>query len=292
MSKIKTWLLATRPKTLPASIIPVLVGSAIAARDGFFEWYYLWIILACAILIQIITNFFNEYYDYLKGADTKERLGPQRAVAAGLISPGAMKVASIALLLITFALGMLLVMKAGLLILVIGIFSLFFAWGYTGGPLPLAYKGLGDIFVLIFFGIIAVNGTYYVFAESFSEVAFIAGFAPGIFSMNILSVNNIRDIETDQKAGKITMAVRLGAKKSKMIFVVLNLLAFSVSVILSVYLDSIEMLYPLATLPLSMRIIRNLYIREGKALNKVLAQTGLLLMIHGIVMVAAFLIPA
>lgn len=288
MSKIKTWLLATRPKTLPASIIPVLVGSSIAARDGFFEWYYLWIILTCALLIQIITNFFNEYYDYLKGADTKERLGPQRAVAAGLISPGAMKAASIVLLIITFALGMLLVMKAGWLILVIGVFSLFFAWGYTGGPLPLAYKGLGDIFVLIFFGIIAVNGTYFVFAESFSEVAFIAGFAPGIFSMNILSVNNIRDIETDKKAGKITMAVRLGAKTSKIIFIVLNLLAFSVSVILSVYLDSIEMLYPLAVLPLSLKIIRNLYLRKGKALNKVLAQTGLLLMIHGLLMVVGF----
>jgi 1,4-dihydroxy-2-naphthoate polyprenyltransferase len=290
MNDLKYWLAATRPKTLPASIIPVLVGSAIAARDGFFDWFYLSIILVCAILIQIITNFFNEYYDFLKGADTEDRLGPRRAVASGLISPRAMKIASIILLLITFALGMILVAKSGWLILAIGIFSLFFAWGYTGGPMPLAYKGLGDIFVLIFFGIIAVNGTYFVFAGQFSEIALIAGFAPGIFSMNILSVNNIRDIETDVKAGKITMAVRLGAKTSKLIFVILNLLAFSVSIVLYVFLDDYLLLFPLAALPLSLVIIKNLYSKSGKELNAVLAQTGMLLMVHGILMVLGFVV--
>jgi 1,4-dihydroxy-2-naphthoate octaprenyltransferase len=289
MANLKYWLLATRPKTLPASIIPVLVGSAIAARDGYFDWFYLSIIIVCALLIQIITNFFNEYYDYLKGADTDDRLGPRRAVASGLISPKSMKIASIALLMITFALGMILVAQAGWLILAIGIFSLFFSWSYTGGPMPLAYKGLGDIFVLIFFGIIAVNGTYFVYSGNFSEVAFIAGFAPGIFSMNILSVNNIRDIETDVKVGKITMAVRLGERISKLIFVILNIGAFVVSLLLYLKLGQAILLFPLAAFPLSIIIIKNLYTKKGKELNSVLAQTGLLLMIHGILMVVSFI---
>ena len=167
------WYLASRPKTLPASLIPVLIGASIAYYDNSIEVGYLIITFVCALLIQIITNFINEIYDYKKGADNEERLGPKRFVASGEISVKTMKYVSTILIIITFLLGLILVYGAGLLILAIGIFSLLFAYLYTAGPFPLAYKGFGDLFVLIFFGVVAVSGTYYIQTHSINIIVII-----------------------------------------------------------------------------------------------------------------------
>jgi 1,4-dihydroxy-2-naphthoate octaprenyltransferase len=280
---LKIWLGAIRPKTLPASVIPVLIGTAMAYYDGYFKLSALVLTFICALLIQIITNFLNEVYDSKRGADTPERLGPRRAVALGLIKPVTMiKVVSV-LVLITLLLGLYLVYSGGgIFILLIGLASLFFAWAYTGGPYPIAYKGLSDIFVLIFFGIVAVTGTYYLQTHRLIPEVLIASLAPGFLSMNILGVNNIRDIETDRKAGKMTLAVRIGERASKILYVVINLSAFIVPVVLYYFLNNVYFLLPLLVFPISILICMNLFRSSGAKLNRILAQTGMLLVLYGI----------
>jgi 1,4-dihydroxy-2-naphthoate octaprenyltransferase len=287
---IKHWIKATRPKTLPASIIPVAIGSAAAYSYGEFHWHLSVIALLCAIFIQIITNYLNEVYDYYRGADTEERKGPQRIVAAGIVSPKKMLFVSIFLIVITFLLGLILVGRGGLPILIIGILSLIFAYAYTGGPFPLAYNGLGDIFVLIFFGIIAVCGTFYVQTLTLTSEVFIASLGPGLLSMNLLGINNIRDIKTDIKAGKITLAVKLGEKKAKTMYFFVNFSAFLVPVALTIMTGSAAMLLPLAVLPYSIIICRKLRIYKDAELNKLLAATGKLLLLHGTLTVLGFVI--
>ncbi len=289
-TNLKYWIAATRPKTLAAGFVPVAVGTAAAYYSSGFEWSISIIALICAILIQITTNFFNEVYDYFRGADTADRKGPQRIVAAGIVSPRQMLIVSIVLLIITFLLGLILVSRGGLPILIIGILSLFFAYAYTGGPYPLAYNGLGDIFVLIFFGIIAVCGTYFVQTLDITAFVFVASLAPGLLSMNILAVNNIRDIETDKPVGKITLAVKLGESKSKVLYMLVNISAFIVPFILFIMLDSVFMLLPLLLLPYSLFICHKLFIMNGKELNILLAATSKLLLLHGILTIIGFVI--
>lgn len=288
---IKIWVDALRPKTLPASIVPVLIGTAMAHYDGSFNPAIFILTLLCSLLIQIITNFVNEIYDFKKGADGKDRVGPRRAVAAGLISPLKMKVVSGTLVLITFFIGLYLVFTGGgIFILSIGVLSLFFAYAYTGGPYPLAYKGISDIFVLIFFGVIAVTGTYYLQAHRLIPEVIIASLAPGFLSMNILGVNNIRDINTDKMVGKITLAVRMGEKPAKIMYVIINLLAFIVPVILYFSLENRYFLMPLLVFPISLVICLNLFKSSGPMLNKILAQTGLVLILYGIANAISFII--
>ena len=242
----KIWLGTLRVKTLPASIIPVIIGTAMAYYEGIFDKMIFVLTLICALLIQIITNFLNEVYDYRRGADTKERVGPSRAVAKGLIKPKTMLTVVLCLVVLTLWIGLYLVFTGGgFLIFTIGIVSLFFAYAYTGGPYPIAYKGLSDIFVLVFFGIAAVTGTYYLQTHRIIPEIIIASLAPGFLSMNILGVNNIRDIETDRKAGKITLAVRIGEKASKVLYVTINILAFTIPVILYRILNDGYFLLPL-----------------------------------------------
>ena len=279
----KIWLGALRLKTLPASIIPVLIGTAMAYYDGYFNLSVLILTFICALLIQIITNFLNEVYDSKRGADTPDRLGPRRAVAMGLIKPVLMIKVVMTLVFVTLLLGLYLVYNGGgVFILVIGLVSIFFAYAYTGGPYPIAYKGLSDIFVLIFFGVVAVTGTYYLQAHRLIPEVLIASLAPGFLSMNILGVNNIRDIETDEKAGKITLAVRIGERASKILYVVINVLAFLIPVILYYTLHNIYFLLPLLVFPISIIICMNLFKSSGTKLNKILAQTGMLLVLYGI----------
>lgn len=287
----KIWVDAIRPKTLPAGAVPVFIGTAMAYYDGYFNPFVFILTLLCSLLIQIITNFVNEIYDFKKGADNPNRVGPRRAVAAGLISPLKMKIVSGVLVLITFAIGLYLVFSGGgLFILIIGIISLVFAYIYTGGPYPLAYKGISDIFVLIFFGIIAVTGTYYLQTHNLIPEVLIASFAPGFLSMNILGVNNIRDIDTDKVVGKITLAVRMGEKPAKIMYVIINLLAFIVPVILYFSLENRYFLMPLLVFPISLIICLNLFKSTGAKLNKILAQTGLLLILYGIANAISFII--
>jgi len=206
------WLEAARPKTLPAAVIPVLVGTALAAAHGAAQYGNAAICLAFALLVQVGTNFANDYFDFVKGADTPARVGPRRAVAAGLIAPGRMLAATWLVLAVAFAVGLLLVREGGWLLLPIGIVSILCAIAYTGGPFPLGYNGLGDLFVFIFFGLVAVDTTFYVQTGHVTADVTSCAAAVGLLAANILVANNYRDAETDAGAGKKTLVVRLGRK--------------------------------------------------------------------------------
>ncbi len=289
-SSLQAWMLAIRPKTLPAGAVPVILGSALAATAGRFRLFPALVALICALGIQVATNFINEIYDFRKGADTTERLGPTRTVAAGIISEKTMIQVSVVLLGTVFLLGLYLVYTAGWPILLVGMLSLLFAWAYTGGPYPIAYSGLGDVFVFIFFGIVAVAGTYYVQALSLSFPVLLVAVAPGSFSVNILLVNNIRDIATDRKVGKMTLPARIGAEWARRLYIALTVVAYCVPVFLLLNGFSPWGLLSFLSLPLAFRMIKVLYASEGKELNNVLAGTGKLMTIHGILLSAGLLI--
>lgn len=279
---MKYWINALRPKTLPASAAPVLLGGAMAYLHGGFAPMLFILTLVCALLMQVITNFINEIYDYKKGADTEERLGPPRFVSTGHISVKAMSIVSAILIAVTFLLGMILVYYSSTWILLAGVVSLFFAWAYTGGPYPLAYHGLGDTAALIFFGIIAVCGTYYIQTLEVSWAVFVQSLAPGFISMNILGVNNLRDIEQDPKAGKITLAVRLGKTGAVSFYRLLNFTIYAVSIVSAVLFSSFWVLLPLISLPIALKLNKDIELKTGKELNLVLAGTGKLQFVYGI----------
>jgi 1,4-dihydroxy-2-naphthoate octaprenyltransferase len=261
--------------------MPVVVGSALAFADGAFRPLPTLVALVCALGIQIATNFINEIYDFRKGADTAERLGPTRTVAAGIISERTMTRVSITLGVSVFVLGLYLVAIGGWPILLIGVLSLLFAWAYTGGPFPIAYSGLGDVFVFIFFGLVAVGGTYFVQSLILSFPVLVAAAAPGAFSVCILLVNNIRDIDTDRKVGKMTLPARIGAPAARALYVTLTLLAYIVPFVMTGYGYSPWCLLSLLSAPLAIGMVRTLYRSEGRALNAVLAGTGKVLTVHG-----------
>ncbi|MCX6179264.1 MAG: 1,4-dihydroxy-2-naphthoate polyprenyltransferase [Chlorobiales bacterium] len=290
LSSFQAWMLAIRPKTLPAGAVPVVLGSALAAADGRFRFFPALVALICALGIQVATNFINEIYDFRKGADTAERLGPTRTVAAGIINEKVMIQVSVALLSFVFLLGLYLVYTAGWPIFVVGILSLLFAWAYTGGPYPIAYSGLGDVFVFIFFGLVAVGGTYYVQGINLSLPVLIAAVAPGSFSVNILLVNNIRDIDTDRKVGKMTLPARIGGDWARRLYIVLTVVAYVVPSILWLNGYSPWGMLCLLSLPLAFKMIKVLYVSEGKELNDVLAGTGKLMTFHGLLFAGGLLI--
>ncbi|OHE82967.1 MAG: 1,4-dihydroxy-2-naphthoate octaprenyltransferase, partial [Verrucomicrobia bacterium RIFCSPLOWO2_12_FULL_64_8] len=206
----RIWLSAARPRTLPAAIAPVIVGSAFAWRAGAFDGRAAGICLAFALLVQIGTNFANDYYDFLKGADSAKRVGPRRAVAAGLVEPAVMKRAMILTFGLAFVVGSSLIAWGGWWLVAIGLASIVSGVAYTGGPWPLGYLGLGDLFVFVFFGLVAVGATFYVQAGQVSNDVLHAAAAVGALVTNILLVNNYRDAETDAAAGKRTLVVRFG----------------------------------------------------------------------------------
>ncbi|MFP4203190.1 MAG: 1,4-dihydroxy-2-naphthoate polyprenyltransferase [Opitutales bacterium] len=212
MQKWSPWVEATRPKTLPAALAPVVLGSGAAWADGVFYPLPAVICLAFALLIQIGTNFANDYLDGMRGSDTKNRLGPQRAVASGLIAPGRMRAAAVAVLAAAFCTGLGLIPFGGWWLLGVGVAAVACAWLYTGGPYPLAYHGLGDVFVVLFFGFIAVGFTYYVQSGTVTRDVPLLGLGCGLLVNNILVVNNYRDRVEDEQARKRTLVVRLGER--------------------------------------------------------------------------------
>ncbi|NTV98009.1 MAG: 1,4-dihydroxy-2-naphthoate polyprenyltransferase [Chlorobiaceae bacterium] len=282
-------MLAIRPKTLPAGAVPVVLGSALAAHDAQFRLLPALVALVCALGIQVATNFINEIYDFRKGADTRERLGPTRTVAAGIISERTMVRVSVTLAAFVFLLGLYLVYTAGWPILLVGLLSLLFAWAYTGGPYPIAYSGLGDIFVFIFFGLVAVGGTYYVQAHELNISVLYAAAAPGFLSVNILLVNNIRDIQTDRKVGKMTLPARIGPERARTLYVILTAAAYLVPLVLWLKGYPAWVLLSFFTLPIAFMTVRKLYSSEGRQLNDVLAATGKLLTLHGLLFSAGLL---
>ena len=218
-SRTQIWMAAARPRTLPAAVAPVLVGSALAWHDHWFNAPAAALSLGFALLVQIGTNLANDYYDFVRGADTAARVGPRRAVAAGLISPKTMKRAMVAVFTSAFVLGLSLILWGGPWLLVIGIASIAAGIAYTGGPWPLAYLGLGDVFVFLFFGLVAVGGTYLVQAGNLTTDAIAAGIPIGLLAANILVVNNYRDVDTDRAANKRTLVVRFGRGAARAQFI-------------------------------------------------------------------------
>lgn len=204
------WVEAARPRTLAAAVIPVMVGTALAVAHQEPDYPHAAVCLVFALLVQIGTNFANDYFDFVQGADTPSRVGPRRAVAAGLIAPATMLTATVFVLGLAFLVGLLLVRAGGWILLPIGIVSIACAIAYTGGPFPLGYNGLGDVFVFLFFGLVAVDATFYVQTGYISWDATICAAAVGLLSANILVANNYRDMETDTQAGKKTLVVRFG----------------------------------------------------------------------------------
>jgi len=204
------WLLASRPKTLPAAVAPVMVGSALAAQLGSFLWPPALLCLIFALLVQIGTNFANDYFDWQQGADNESRIGPSRAVASGWIQPETMKKAMAAVFLVAFLFGLLLIPWGGPWLILIGLVSLFSAYAYTAKPFALGYRGLGDIFVIVFFGWIAVGTTAWLQVGWLPWSVWPVGLSIGLLANNLLVLNNYRDCESDAKAGKNTLVVRLG----------------------------------------------------------------------------------
>jgi 1,4-dihydroxy-2-naphthoate octaprenyltransferase len=232
-SSFKIWLSAARPRTLPAAIAPVIVGSALAWREGAFKAPAALACLGFALLVQTGANFANDYYDFIKGADTAERVGPRRAVASGLVAPSVMRVAMWLVFALAFAVGLTLLRYGGWPLLVVGVVSIASGVAYTGGPFPLGYHGLGDVFVFIFFGLVAVAVTFFVQTGQVSVEAWMAGAAIGALAANILLVNNYRDTETDAKAGKRTLVVRFGKSFARVQFAMAHGVALAVILELS-----------------------------------------------------------
>jgi 1,4-dihydroxy-2-naphthoate octaprenyltransferase len=221
----QAWFLAIRPKTLAAATTPVMVACALAWRDDGFRWRPALICLLFALFAQIISNLANDYFDYKKGADNEERLGPKRAVAQGWIAPKVMLSVTLALLALDMALGLLLLHYGGWKLIFVGLFVAIFAFAYSGGPYPLAYHGWGDVCVFVFFGIIPVGFTYYVQTLQWSLPAMICGACVGFVIINILVANNYRDRYTDVKSGKKTSVVLFGEKFGRWFYLLNGIMA-------------------------------------------------------------------
>ncbi len=289
---LKIWWLALRPQTLGAAVAPVSVGTAMAFADGKGHALAALAALLGALLIQIGTNFANDYFDFVKGADTEERLGPVRATQAGLVTPEAMRHAFGLTFGLAFLLGLYLVTRGGWPIVLIGLCSIAAGIAYTGGPYPLAYHGLGDVFVLVFFGPVAVGGTYYVQAQDIHSTVLLAGLGPGLIATALLAVNNLRDADTDEQSNKRTLAVRFGKDFARHEYV----LAVGVALMLPVLLvlesgshwGALLALLSLGVgrLPIQ-QILRG---TEGIELNQTLALTGKFLLLYSLLLALGWLL--
>lgn len=288
----KVWIHAARPKTLPAGIAPVLVGSAIAYADGYFDPVIFVAIIFAVLMIQIGTNYANDYYDYVKGTDTQNRRGPTRATQAGLVSPPAMKNAFVITFSLAVVAGLYLVWKGGVVIILIGLASIICGILYTAGPLPLGYIGLADLFVLVFFGPVAVGGTYYLLTRQCHPIVLIAGLSPGLISTALLTINNIRDYSTDKTAGKKTLVVRFGVFFGVLEYYVCIITACLIPVVLSFwtrshYLSNLALLTLLfAVAPLKALLNKP----DADILNDLLARTGKLVLIYCVLFSVGWLV--
>ncbi len=291
MPKRQAWILAARPKTLPAAAGPVLVGSSVAFSDDLFSLLPALAALLGALLLQIGSNFANDYFDFFKGADTDERLGPTRVTATGLITPAELRWGMVVVFGLSALVGLYLIYVGGWPILAIGVAAIVAAIAYTGGPFPFGYHGLGELFVFIFFGLVAVVGTYYVQALTVTSVVTLASVPVGALVTNILVVNNLRDIETDASAGKRTLAVILGRKGTRIEYVALLAVAYAVPLAFAVLGQfPFWVLLPWLTLPLAVRLVRSIYGEQGRALNATLASTARLSLLFSLLFALGILL--
>jgi 1,4-dihydroxy-2-naphthoate octaprenyltransferase len=293
---MRIWLMAARPRTLPAAIAPVLVGTAAAVQwiGHLPRWGAFVAALVGSVFIQIGTNLANDYSDAKRGADTADRLGPVRVTSAGLVTPQRVMTATWIAFAVAVACGIYLATVAGAVILLIGAVSIAAGVLYTGGPRPYGYAGLGEVFVFLFFGLVAVNGSYYVQVEQLDALPLGLSIAVGFLATAILVVNNVRDLETDRRAGKMTLAVRMGRRNAVMLYRLLVLGAF---VILPIALAAGEAsalpLIGLLALPLAVGPMRTMSNRtDGPALNGALAATGALLAAYSLLVTVGLLISS
>jgi len=280
LSPLHIWLMAARPRTLPAAVAPVLVGTALAATEGTFKWPTFAAAMLGALFIQVGTNLSNDYSDARRGADTEDRLGPVRVTAGGLVPPRRVLVATYVAFGMAVLAGAYLIATAGWELLLVGAASILAGVLYTGGPRPYGYEGLGEVFVFLFFGVVAVTGSYFAQVEQLTWEAFVLAVPVGLLASAILVVNNVRDLETDRRAGKRTLAVRLGRPRARGLYAAMVYGAFLCAPLpwligsdeLSAWLA-----LPLLALPLAVPVVRIVRNRtDGPSLNGALARTGML----------------
>jgi 1,4-dihydroxy-2-naphthoate polyprenyltransferase len=281
----RTWLLAARPKTLTAALAPVAVGTGLAFGAGAGSWPLALAALLGALLIQVGTNLTNDYYDFRKGADTHERLGPVRVTQAGLVAPRTVLAAAAVCFGGAAAVGLFLVAAGGWPVLAIGLLSILAGWAYTGGPAPLGYLGLGEVFVLLFFGFVAVGGTVWVQALKLPSATWLSALSVGCTGTLLIVVNNLRDMDTDRRAGKHTLAARFGARFARTEYVCLLAVAFLAPVAAwALGQSGTPVLLSLAALPLVIPPLRLVLFQRGTALNRALAGSARLQLVHGLLL--------
>ncbi len=291
-SGVRIWLMAARLRTLPAAIAPVLVGTALAGYVGVFHPVRFLAALVGAIFIQVGTNLSNDYSDARRGADTEDRLGPVRITAGGLVPPRQVLIATYVSFGVAVLAGIYLIVVAGWQLLLVGAASILAGVLYTGGPRPYGYEGLGELFVFLFFGIVAVAGSYFVQMGHLSWEAFALAVPVGLLAAAILVVNNVRDIDTDRRAGKRTLAVRLGRERARALYVGTVYGAYVLAPVTWVFGPLRPwVLLPWLTLPLAARVARAVRNRtDGPALNAALAQTGQLQLAFCMLLAAGLLL--
>jgi 1,4-dihydroxy-2-naphthoate octaprenyltransferase len=289
--KVRLWLMAIRPKTLPAAVGPVAVGSAVAFSDGKFSFILAFCCFLGAILLQVGVNLANDYFDFKNNIDSEERLGPVRVTQSGLIAPAEVKRAMIFCLFLAGLVFLYLTQAGGLPIVIIGGFSVLAALAYSGGPYPLASNGLGELFVFIFFGLVAVGGTYFVQAGQLSLAAMLAAVPPGLLITAIIVVNNLRDIDTDRKAGKNTLAVILGRRRTIIEYKLLLLLSYLfLPVMLLLGVADALILLPLVTGWQGLLLAKKIAEEQGAGLNDLLAGTARLSLIFSLLFAAGLMV--
>lgn len=290
-TKFDSWVLASRPRTLPAAVMPVIVGSSIAIFHNKFQPFPAFIALLCSLLIQIGTNFVNDLFDFLHGMDNDNRKGPQRAIASGIISKKEMLTGIFFSFGLSFIFGLYLVYIGGWLILLLGILSILAGIAYTAGPFPLAYNGLGDIAAFIFFGFVGTVGTYYVQTGEVNALVFWSSVPVGALVTNILVVNNYRDREEDRTNGKNTLAVLLGEKFTRIQYVFFMVVSYAIIfVVYFTYKSNLFVFLPFLSFPLSIKLIKMIFTLRGAELNKTLELTAKLSAIYAILFTAGILL--
>lgn len=289
--KTSPWIIAARPKTLSAAVSPVIVGTALALADrGQVLWAYAAAALAGALLIQIATNYINDALDFRRGADTAARLGPTRVTQAGLLSYDSVLRGAYICLFLAALCGIPLVIRGGWPLVVIGVASIAAAWAYTGGPYPLAYHALGEVFVLLFFGLVAVGGTYYVLTLDYGIDAFLAGLAVGSLAVSILAINNLRDIPTDRESGKRTLAVVIGERGARTEIVVAVAFAYLIVCAIAWLRADAALWAVLLSVPLAVALLWRVHRCRGVSLNRCLAMAGALQWTFAILFAAGLVI--
>jgi len=291
LSIFKIWLLAIRPKTLPAACAPIIVAAGLAWRDGVFRFGPVLAALLAALLLQIGSNLANDVFDYKKGTDTEERVGFLRVTQAGLLTPKQVLAGMWTVFVLAAVLGVYLIYAGGWPILVVGVAAIVAAIAYTGGPYPLGYHGLGDVFVFIFFGPVALLGTYYVQAKAVSAAAVWASIAVGLAVVAILVVNNLRDIETDRKTGKRTLAVRFGAQFTKLEYFSVFAGAYLIPLVMVLLdLGSPFLLLTWLSVVFFIPLVKEVFHVRGSGLNKTLAGTARLVLIYSLLFAVGYLL--